>query len=147
MARFEISTQIDRPVSEVWDYFTDLTNSPHWTRSGSELRLTTPGPIVVGSAAESIRSVFGRQIKSQALVATTVERNHLLAYTSDLPLLGRIFGGATFETVGTSTLMSRWSESQAGGFRGALIKLLTPLLLSAQRTEMANLKRLIEARA
>jgi uncharacterized protein YndB with AHSA1/START domain len=147
VARFEISTQIDRPVSEVWDYFTDLTNSPQWTRSGSELRLTTPGPIVVGSTAESVRSVFGRQIKSQALVATTVERNHLLAYTSDLPLLGRILGGATFETVGTSTLMSRWSESQAGGLRGALIRLLTPLLLRAQRTEMANLKRLIEARA
>jgi hypothetical protein len=55
--------------------------------------------------------------------------------------------GATFKSVGTSTLMSRWSESQAGGLLGALIRLVAPLLLSAQRTEMANLKRLIEARA
>ena len=147
MARIDVSTQINRPVSEVWDYFTDLSHSSHWTRSGSELRMTSAGPLAVGSTVESVRSVFGRELKSQALVATSVERNRLIAFTSDIPILGRILGGFTFETVGESTRLSRWSEMKTGGFQGALGALLGPVVRRAQRTEMANLKRLIEARA
>lgn len=147
MARIDVSTQINRPVSEVWDYFTDLSNSSHWTRSGSELRLTSAGPLAVGSAVESVRSVFGRELKSQAMVATSVEHNRLISFTSDIPVLGRILGGFTFEAVGASTRLSRWSELKPGGFRGALGTLIAPVVRNAQRTEMANLKRLIEARA
>ena len=147
MARIDVSTQIDRPVSEVWDFFMDFSNSSHWTRSGSELRLRSSGPIAVGSTIESIRTVFGRELKSQAMVATSVERDRLVSFTADVAVLGRILGGFTFETVGASTRLARWSELQPGGLRGALGSLIAPLVRSAQQTEMANLKRLIEARA
>ena len=64
-----------------------------------------------------------------------------------LQALGRIIGGFTFETVGTATRLSRWSEIPPGGFRGALGALIGPLVKRTQRTEMANIKRLVEARA
>ena len=147
MARVDVSTQINKPVSEVWDFFMDFSNSSHWTRSGSELRMTSTGPLAVGSTLESVGSVFGRQVKSQAMVATSVEHNRLVSFTSDIPVLGRILGGFTFEPVGTSTRLSRWSDLKGGGFRGVLLGLLVPVVRRAQRTEMANLKRLIEAHA
>jgi len=147
MARIDVSTKINRPVSEVWDFFTDFSNSPNWTRSGSELRMTSTGPLSVGSTMESVGSLFGREVKSQSLVATTIERNSAISFTSDIPILGRIIGGFTFETVGTATRLSRWSEIPPGGFRGALGALIGPLVKRTQRTEMANIKRLVEARA
>jgi uncharacterized membrane protein len=44
MLRIDVTTLISRPVQEVWDFFNDLTNSPRWTRSGSEVRQTSDGP-------------------------------------------------------------------------------------------------------
>jgi len=146
MARIDVSTRIERPVGEVWDFFTDFSNSPHWTRSGSELRMTSAGPLAVGSTMESVGSLFGREVKSQALVATAIERNSAISFTSDIPILGRIVGGFKFESIGASTRLSRWSVMSPGGFRGALGALIVPLVRRTQRTEMANLKRLIEAR-
>jgi hypothetical protein len=45
-----------------------------------------------------------------------------------------------------SSILLTAGAYHAGALRVAIIKLLTPLLVSAQRTEMANLKRLIEGR-
>lgn len=43
MPRIEADAIIDRPVSDVWDSFIDLTHSPRWTRSACELPQTAPG--------------------------------------------------------------------------------------------------------
>jgi hypothetical protein len=53
-----VSVLIDRPVTEVWNFFSDLRNSPRWTRSGSELRQTSNGTMGVGATVES-RGQFG----------------------------------------------------------------------------------------
>ena len=65
MVRIDVTTLISRPVQEVWEFFIDFTNSSHWTRSGSELRKTSDGPFGVGTTVESVRPMFGREIKSQ----------------------------------------------------------------------------------
>src|SRR6266550_2225627 len=70
MLRIDVTTLIARPVQEVWDFFIDLTNSPRWTRSGSELRRTSPGALGVGATLESVRPMFGREIKSQTIEVT-----------------------------------------------------------------------------
>ena len=103
MLRIDVTTLISRPVQEVWDYFIDLTNSPRWTRSGSELRPTSEGAFGVGTTVESVRTVFGREIKSQTLVATHYDPGRLISFTADVPLLGRLIGGFTFESVGVET--------------------------------------------
>src|SRR5207245_8974345 len=78
MVRIDVTIVISRPVQEVWDFFIDFTNSSHWTRSGSELRQTSEGPVGVGTTVESVRPMFGREIKSQRLVATRYEPPHLV---------------------------------------------------------------------
>jgi uncharacterized protein YndB with AHSA1/START domain len=147
MLRIDVRTQINRPVQEVWDYFIDLTNSPRWTRSGSEVRQTSDGPVGVGATFESVRKVFGREIRSQRLVATQYEPGHLISYTAAIPLLGRVIGGYTFEGVGGKTRLSRWTEADLGRAQGLLGSLVSRLVRRTQGTELSNLKRLIEARA
>ena len=146
MVRIDVTIVISRPVQEVWDFFIDFTNSSHWTRSGSELRKTSEGPFGVGTTIESVRPMFGREIKSQRLVATRYEPPHLVAFTASVPVLGDLIGGFTMESVGGATRLSRWTELDAGGLRGAIGSILAPIVRRSQRAELSNLKRLIEAR-
>ena len=144
MVRIDVTTLISRPVQEVWDYFIDLTHSPHWTRSGSELRATSAGPLRVGTTVESIRPMFGREIRSQRLVTTHYEPPQLVSFTAVVPLIGHLVGGFTFESIDGGTRISRWTELEATGARGMLGGLLAPIVRRAQSTELADLKRLIE---
>jgi len=146
MLRIDVTTLIARPVQEVWDFFIDLTNSPRWTRSGSELRRTSPGALGVGATLESVRPMFGREIKSQTIEVTRYEPGRLISITSAIPLLGQVTGGVTFESVDNGTRLSRWSEAELGRAEVLLGPLLVRLVRGGQRTELANLKRLIEAR-
>jgi hypothetical protein len=146
MVRIDVTTLISRPVQDVWDFFIDFTNSSHWTRSGSELRKTSEGPFGVGTTIESVRPMFGREIKSQRLVATRYEPPHLVSFTAVVPGIGDLIGGFTIESVDGQTRLSRWTELKAGGLRGAIVSILAPIVRRSQGTELANLKRLIEAR-
>src|ERR1700716_4026894 len=115
MWRIEHSKVINRPVEVVWDFITDLSNSPRWTQSGSELHQTSKGPLGVGSTIESRRRLLGRfDIKSQALVLTEVEPNHALSYTGKVPLIR--LGGArfAFEPTEGGTLLTWSSEGELG---------------------------------
>ena len=147
MVRVDVTTLISRPVQEVWDFFIDFTNSSHWTRSGSELRATSAGPFGVGTTLESVRTMFGREIKSQTLVVTHYDPGRRVSFTAEVAILGHLVGGFTFESMGTETRLSRWTQLGGGGPRELLGRLLLPLVRRSQGTELANLKRLIEARA
>ena len=146
MVRIDVTTLISRPVQEVWDFFIDFTNSSHWTRSGSELRKTSEGPLGVGTTIESVRPMFGREIKSQRLVATRYEPPHLVSFTAVVPFIGDLIGGFTLESVDGGTRLSRWGELNAGGLKGAIGSALAPVVRRSWSTELSNIKRLIEAR-
>ena len=144
MARIDVSTLISRPVQEVWDFFIDLTNSSHWTRSGSELRKTSEGPFGVGTTVESVKPMFRREVKSQRLVATRYEPPNLVSFTAVVPVIGDLIGGFTLENVDGGTRLSRWGELNAGGLRGAIGSILAPIVRRSWGTELSNIKRLIE---
>ena len=146
MLRIAVNTLINRPVQEVWDFFIDLTNSPHWTASGSELRQTSSGPPGVGMTIESVRPIFGREIKSQTIEILQYEPGRFISMTTAVPLLGRAAMRFTFESVGGGTRLSREGELGLGRAERLLGPILTRVLRKGWRTEMANLKRLIEAR-
>ena len=147
MLRIRVSTLIDRPVHEVWDRFIDLANSPRWTRSGSELRQRSAGPMGIGTTIESVRPLFGREIRSQAIVVTQYEPGHLLSYDATVPLIGNTSGSFTFESVAGGTRLSRAGALDLGRAEGLLGPALARVLRGGWKTELSNLKRLVEATA
>ena len=146
MLRIAVNTQINRPVQEVWDFFIDLTNSPRWTASGSELRQTSAGPPGMGMTVESVRQILGREIKSQKIVVTQYEPGQLIDFTTAVPLFGQATMRFTFVSVDGGTRLSRAGELGLGRAEPLLAPIVTRLLRKGWRTEMANLKGLIEAR-
>ena len=146
MLRIAVSTLINRPVHEVWDFFIDLTNASQWTASGSELRQTSAGPPGVGMTIESVRPLFGREITSQRIEILQYEPGRFISMTTAVPLLGHAAMRFTFESVGGGTRLSREGELGLGRAERLLGPILTRVLRKRWRHEMANLKRLIEAR-
>ena len=99
-----------------------------WTRSGSELRKTSEGPFGVGTTVESVKPMFGREIRSQRLVATRYEPPYLVSFKAVVPVIGDLIGGFTLESVDGGTRLSRWAELNAGGIRGAIGSILAPFV-------------------
>ena len=146
MIRIEKSVVINRPVQEVWDFVTDLTNSPRWTRSGSALRQTSDGPPGVGATIESRRQLFGRfEVKSQSIVVTEYEPNHSVSYEARVPLLRRAAQRLLFEAVAEGTRLTRSTEVEPGRALRVLQPVVPRLIRAIHTTELARLKRLIEA--
>ncbi len=144
MAVLTVAVDIRRPVSEVWAFVTDLTNSPNWTRSGSELRQTSAGTMGVGATIESSRRVLGRDIKSQSLRVTAYEPERAVSFVAKIPILRTAEVRLVFEPIAGGTRLTRTSEVEPGPVLRLLLPLLLPLLKSVQNTEMANIKRRIE---
>ena len=143
MLRIEKSVLIDRPVQVVWDFVGDLKNSPDWTRSGSELRQTSEGPVGVGTTIESRRRLFGRDVKSQSLRVVGYEPIREVVFEGSVPLLGHPNMRLSFEPSGGGTRLTRMAELDLAG----PLRILQPLLARVFESEMASIKRLIEADA
>ena len=77
---------------------------------------------------------------------TQYEPGHLVSMTTAVPLLGPAAMRFTFESVGGGTRLSRDGELGLRRAERLLGPILTRLLRKGWRHEMANLKRLIEAR-
>jgi hypothetical protein len=147
MLRIEKSVFISRPVQEVWDFVGDLKNSPGWTRSGSELRQTSEGPVGVGTTIESRRRLFGRDVKSQSLRVVGYEPIREVVFEGSVPLLGHPKMRLSFEPSGAGTRLTRMAELELGAPLRFLQPLLSRMLSSVFESEMTSIKRLMEADA
>ncbi len=54
MAELTVTTLIDRPPQEVFDYMSDVTNFPQWQTDTVTAEWLSDGPIGVGSKASSV---------------------------------------------------------------------------------------------
>jgi Polyketide cyclase / dehydrase and lipid transport len=56
---WETTMVIDRPIDEIWAILIDLFNTPRLPGGSMALRLTSPGPMALGSIFEGRRIVLG----------------------------------------------------------------------------------------
>ena len=50
---------VNRPIDEVWAILADLFNAPRLPGGSMALRMTSPGPLTLGSTAEGRRMILG----------------------------------------------------------------------------------------
>ena len=68
MFRFELSVDIDRPLSEVWEYLTDPERVPEWQSSAESSHQITDGPMGAGTHLRDERRFMGRRATSEVEV-------------------------------------------------------------------------------
>ena len=64
MIRVELNDQIDRPSDEVFSYLSDFRNNPQWQSGMREIKITSDGPLAVGSTYDQVASFLGRDVIS-----------------------------------------------------------------------------------
>jgi len=145
MAKLEISTVINRPVEEVFAVLGNPENTPKWSSGSSEVKITSEGPIGVGTTYRSVRTFLGRRRESASEIIE-YEPNRRYTHKSisgPFPLESLM----TFERVEGGTRVTVTGVGEPGGF----FKLAWPLLVSMMKrgfeADLANLKNLMEAHA
>ncbi len=145
MAKVEMGIVINRPVEEVFAFLSNPENYPKWSSSSSDVKITSEGPIGVGTTYRSVVTFLGRRIESQ-VEFTEYEPNRKCAQKSKsgpFPVENQ----STFEGVEGGTRINYTTEAQPGGF----FKLAEPLLVRMVKrqfeADFANLKDLMEAHA
>ena len=142
--RIEEGVQINRPLEEVYEYVADPENLSEWTGTVIETRKETPGPLLEGSTFTSVGKFLGRRIESPFEV-TAHETPRLHSHKSTggpLPLEWTL----TFEEVAGGTRYTQVAEGEPGGFFGLVGPLLERVGRRQLRTDLENLKDLLEAR-
>jgi len=145
MATLELSIVINRPVEEVFAFVSNPENNPMWSSVSKEVKITSAGPIGVGTTYRSVVAFLGRRMEGE-VEFTEYEPNRSFAQktrSGPVPVESRV----TFERVEGGTRVTNTQVAEPGGF----FKLAEPLLVSMIKrqfeADFANLKDLLEAHA
>lgn len=142
MVRFEVSTEIKRPVAEVFAYVADPQNLPEWNAIVEEARASET-PLRVGSTITGRARFLGRKIESVNQVTEYVV-NQKFTQKSDKPFpitISNLFEAANGGTKVTSTL-----DGEPGGFFKIGEPILARIAKKQFQTQLDTLKELLEAR-
>jgi uncharacterized protein YndB with AHSA1/START domain len=144
MASFEIPVEIDRPVEEVFQYFTDVARIPEWNSMVLEV---TPSahPIHVGSTAKIRMRLLGRSIEATQEVLE-YEPNRKVVVRTPAPIA--VTDTWLFEPMGAGrTRLTFHSVGEVSGF----FKLADPIVARVAKKQLTaqleTLKELLEAGA
>jgi len=135
---------INRPVTEVFAYVSDLPRGPEWQPGLVEVRRITEGPEGVGTQYNGVRKFMGRKLES-VIEYTTYEPNKKLVFKSisgNTPIVQSFL----FEPTVEGTKLTARLELQTSGLMG----LAEPLIASSLKRDVdANydiLKKLLEGK-
>ena len=144
--RTELSVEIERPIAEVFDYTTN--NVAEWSPTVLESENLDEKPEGVGTTFRMVMEERGRRMEFQGVVT-----RHEPPTASTVLMRGKQFdieAEYLFEDLSGRTRVTQRATVNGKGFFRAMLFLLGWLMrksgCKAQEKELANLKRLLEAR-
>lgn len=148
LSRHESSAVIDRPLEDVWAFMTDLFSAPRWGGGRLRVRVTSPGPLGLGSSLQQ-RFVFLGFETSIDTVITEWDPPHAVAHSTPATVKTGPVRSATFRTslaaTGAGTKLVRMADMRPRGLLRVLWPILWPLMVPRMDAQTRNLKRLLEA--
>ena len=142
MASFEISVEIDRPVEEVFGYFTDVARIPEWNSMVLE---ATPSshPIHVGSTVKIRMRLLGRNIEATQEVLE-YQPNRRVVVRTPTPIA--VTDTMAFEPLGAGRMRLTYaSTGEASGFFKLADSIVARVAKKQLTAQLETLKELLEA--
>ena len=142
MPQYENSIVIQRPIEEVFSYFTAIDVSPMWHNKDLDVRRVEDAPVHVGSKLSITAKVMGQETKSVAEVTVWDPPNAVRVEKPDknVPLAFDF----RFTPEGAGTLVTAVTEVDASG----MVKLFLPAIAQALQRQgqqgMQEIKALLE---
>jgi uncharacterized membrane protein len=141
MAKIEESVIIDSPIEEVWKFLIDLSNVPKWETAILEMRMTSAGPVSVGSTWD-VRRKDKRIIPQRCI---EYEPNRKFSFEVPSGVAKGTIGTYSMETIEGKTRFTATVDFKVNGF----YKLIGPFIIRGERKEgvasLGNLKRILES--
>jgi uncharacterized membrane protein len=138
------SIVIGRPRRDVFAYAADLDRTTSWYRNITSVRWVTPKPLRVGSRVRFTARFLGRELTYTYEVRDLVEDERLVMRTHE----GAFPMETTYlwEVVGEdATRMTLRNGGEPSGFANVATPLIASAMRRANRKDLENLKRRIEA--
>ena len=137
-------TTIARPVEVVAAYAADPSNAPDWYEKIRTIEWETAPPVAVGSRMRFVARFLGRELAYTYEVVELVPGERLVMRTAQGPF--------PMETTYTwapqgdgSTRMVLRNRGEPAGFSKAVAPFMALAMRRANRKDLANLRRLLEA--
>ncbi len=137
---------IDRPRSEVAAYASDPTNAPEWYVNIDSVEWDTAPPVAVGSAVTFVARFLGRRLEYTYEIVELTPEELLVMRTRQGPFPMETTYTWRSDGVG-ATHMTLRNRGEPTGFSTLVAPLMAPAMRRANRKDLANLKRILEARS
>lgn len=140
MLEFENTIRVNRPVTEVFAFLSDLENIPKWNYYVLEVRKTSNGPIKIGTTYHQVRKTDQQDLRIIAL-----EQNHTVAIKTlpqSSPSLEMRFN--LYDEGSTTRIRDQWKLET--GQPALLERLAAGKVKSAVAENLSKLKQLLEER-
>ena len=140
------SIVIGRPRREVFAFAADLDRTASWYRNITSVRWLTQKPLAVGSRVAFTANFLGRQLTYIYEVRDLVPGGRLVMRTQEGPF--PMETTYTWEEEGEDiTRMTLRNRGEPSGFANVTARVMVRAMRRANRKDLEQLKRLIEAEA
>lgn len=135
---------IDRPVAEVAASAADPANAPAWYANIDSVDWKTPMPAATGSLVTFVARFMGRRLEYTYELVELVESERLVMRTLEGPFpMETTYTWSALDDA--STRMTLRNRGEPAGFSKLAAPAMAPAMRRANRKDLANLKRILEA--
>lgn len=139
------SVQINRAPEDVFAYVSDVTNDANWQQAVVEAKMTSDGPIGVGSTGVHRVKFMGMSDDYGWKLSEFDAPNRATWKFVSGPMTGE--GGYVLAAYGEGTSFTWRGDVQPQGMRRILAPIMGPMFRKQVRKELQILKGILEARA
>jgi carbon monoxide dehydrogenase subunit G len=141
--KIETSITINRPITEVLDYVTQVENTARWTKSTVEAIQTSDGPIGAGSTCRVVSQAMGRRFTHEFEVTDYQPGVRYAVNSTDGPFpVSMVY---TVDETDKGTKLHVVSKADLGGLMSMAGPLVRRMAQKQIETDHRNLKRVLES--
>ena len=146
MATIQMTTMatIERPTDEVWKFVTDFPNGPKWDPGLIECKVTSEGPLGVGTTLQSKRKTRGANL----IMWRVAEYEPGRKITAEVTAPQMIRGSRNTMTLEGSEGKTKFSvawDMKLNGFYSLLRPFMASSVRKTAETQVGNAKRVLES--
>jgi carbon monoxide dehydrogenase subunit G len=142
MINFDLSTLVDRPMRDVFEFVSNLNNMSKWNSAVVSLQQVTPGQVGVGTKFKSVGEMMGRRIEGEVQV-TSYEPDTKTGFQMNAGPM-QINVTISFKPVGTGTKISLNAQGNPAGVFKLAEGMMQGRIKSLMEENLARLKSVLE---
>jgi uncharacterized membrane protein len=143
VTQIENEVIINRPIEEVFSFVSNIENYIQWQSGVIEAKLTSEGPLGLGSTYKYSAKLLGRKIENNGKYTEYIPNKKITFKGTSGPFPGQ--GTYSFENVNGGTKLSTLIEADIGGFFKIAEGLVVKQFKKQFDADFENLKTLLES--